>query len=178
VDIATGNNYRLIATNGSGVTGEAAAVTASRGLCSDANGIPVACASGPSATEMTYVAGLTSAAQTQINLKLPTTGVGLVDEVTGFLEAPTDKIYVLDQSAAYAYTINTIKVATLSGTTTLAVKINGTSVTGISSVSVSSSPATGTATAANAVSIGDKVTLVLSSSSSPVDMSFTLKYTR
>lgn len=105
-------------------------------------------------------------------------GVGMVMDLNGMLESPTDKTYVLVQKAAYAFTINTLDIVTASGTTTAAVKINGTSVTGISAVSVSSTPATGTATAANSVSAGDKVTLVLSSSSSPADLSFTLKYTR
>lgn len=111
-------------------------------------------------------------------ITLSYTGVGLVEEFPGMIEAPTAKTYVLDQSAAYAYTINTLIIATVSGTITAAVKINGTNVTGISAVSVSSTPATGTASAANSVAIGDKVTLVLSSASSPVDLSFTLKVTR
>lgn len=101
-----------------------------------------------------------------------------VGELSGHLEAPTDKTFTLDKKAAYAYTINTLDIATASGTATVAVKINGTSVTGISAVSVSSVDATGTATAANSVAAGDKVTLVVSSGSSPVDMAFTLKYTR
>lgn len=63
--IATGNNYRLIATGGAGVTAEAAAITASRALASDANGIPVAATT--TATELGYVSGVTSAIQTQIN---------------------------------------------------------------------------------------------------------------
>lgn len=109
---------------------------------------------------------------------MPASGVGLVEVFTGHYEAPTDKTYVLDQSAAYAYTINTIKVVTVSGTATAAVKINGTSVTGISAVSVTSTVATGTASAANSVAIGDKVTLVISSSATPIDLSFTMKYTR
>lgn len=134
--------------------------------------------SATTSTELGYVSGVTSAIQSQINGKLASAGTGLVEAVTGFIETATDKTYVLDQSAAYAYTINTLIIATASGTTTAAVKINGSSVTGISAVSVSSTPATGTASAANTVSIGDKVTLVLSSSSTPVDLAFTLKETR
>lgn len=121
---------------------------------------------------------LTSGNWSTFNAKLPSTGVGLVEQEPGFIPAPSDMTYVLDQSASYAYTINTLIIATASGTTTAAIKINGTNVTGISAVSVSSSPATGTATAANSVSIGDQVTLVLSSSSSPTNMGFTMKYTR
>lgn len=107
-----------------------------------------------------------------------TTPTGFIENMSGFIESGSDKEYVLDQSAAYAYTINTLIIATVSGTTTAALTINGTNVTGISAVSVSSTPATGTASAANTVAIGDKVTLVLSSSSSPVDLSFSMKHTR
>lgn len=38
--LATGSNYRLLSTNGSGAVQDAAAITASRILVSDANGIP------------------------------------------------------------------------------------------------------------------------------------------
>lgn len=66
--IATGNNYRLIATGGTGVTAEAAAITASRALVSDANGIPTHATT--TATELGYVNGVTSAIQTQLDAKV------------------------------------------------------------------------------------------------------------
>lgn len=164
------NNNRVMQSSGGAIV-EATAITASKGLCSDSNGIPIACASGPSATEMTYLAGVTSAIQTQLDaLK--------VQSYVGMIPVATDGTYPLDLYAAYAGTINTLKIITDSGTTTAAVKINGTNVTGISAVSVSSSIATGTASAANTFAVGDKITLVLSSGSSPVNLAFTLKYTR
>lgn len=110
--------------------------------------------------------------------KLSSTGTGLVEALPGMIETPTNKTYILDQSAAYGYTINTLIIATVSGTITAAVKINGTNVTSISAVSVSSTPTTATASGANTVSAGDKITLVLSSNSTAVDLSFTLKVTR
>jgi hypothetical protein len=66
--IATGNNYRLIATNGSGAASEASAITASRALISDANGIPTHATT--TATEIGYVNGVTSAIQTQLDAKV------------------------------------------------------------------------------------------------------------
>lgn len=102
----------------------------------------------------------------------------VTDSFVGHLEAPTAKTYYLDFKAAYPYTINTLDIATVSGTATVAVKIGGTNVTGISAVSVSSTPATGTASGANTVSAGNQVTFVVSSISSPVDMAYTLKVTR
>lgn len=103
---------------------------------------------------------------------------GLVESISGDVETVANKVYVLDQYASYAYTINTLKIITASGTVTAAVKINGTAVTGISAVSVSSTIATGTASAANTVAIGDRVTLETSSNSTALDMAFTLKVTR
>ncbi len=97
---------------------------------------------------------------------------------SGMIETPTDKSYTLDLYAAFAGTINSLKVITVSGTCTVAIKINGTSVTGISAVSASSTIATGTASTANTFEIGDKVTLVISSNSSSADLQFTLKYSR
>lgn len=62
------NNNRVIQSSG-GKLVEAAAITASKALASDVNGIPVA--STTSDTELGYVAGVTSAIQTQINGKEP-----------------------------------------------------------------------------------------------------------
>lgn len=171
-DIVTGNNYRLIATGAAGVPAEAAAITASKGLCSDANGIPIACASGPSATEMTYVTGLTSAAQTQLTA-LKTDGFGF--HVVG---TAADQKYYLQYAVPYAGTINTVRVIDTSGTTTLAVQVNGSAATGCSAVSVSSSNTTATCTAANTFVANDIITIELSSSSSAVDVRGTVKYTR
>lgn len=61
------NNNRVMQSSGGAVV-EAAAITASRALASDANGIPVA--SATTATELGYVNGVTSAIQTQINAKV------------------------------------------------------------------------------------------------------------
>ena len=75
------NNNRVMKSSGGAIV-EAAAITASKGLCSDTNGIPIACASGPSATEMTYLAGVTSAIQTQINAKAPSASPNFTTQVT------------------------------------------------------------------------------------------------
>ena len=86
--------------------------------------------------------------------------------------------YTLELYAAYAYTINQLKIISASGTCTVAVKINGVDVTGISAVAVSSTIATGTATAANTVAIGDKITLVTTSNSALTNLQASLKTTR
>lgn len=66
--IATLNNNRIIRTTG-GAMVEAAAITATRLLVSDANGTPVAAT--PTTTEANYLSGVTSAIQTQLNAKAP-----------------------------------------------------------------------------------------------------------
>lgn len=67
--VNSGNQYRLAyyATTGTAVS-EAAAITASRALISDANGVPTH--SVTTATEISFVNGVTSAIQTQLDSKL------------------------------------------------------------------------------------------------------------
>lgn len=60
------NNNRVMQSSG-GKIQEAAAITASRALASDTNGIPVA--SATTAAELAFVNGVTSAIQTQLNNK-------------------------------------------------------------------------------------------------------------
>lgn len=103
---------------------------------------------------------------------------------SGSMEAPlggavADGTYIMHTYAVFAFTINSINgLKHTSGTSTLAVKINGTDVTGLSALSVSSTPQNATATAANSVAIGDQITFVVSSGSSPVDLFSTLSITR
>jgi hypothetical protein len=63
------NNNRVIVSSGSAIV-ESAAITASRALVSDTNGLPVA--SSVTDVELGYVSGVTSSIQTQLNGKQPT----------------------------------------------------------------------------------------------------------
>jgi hypothetical protein len=71
--VNSGTQYRIAhyATTGTAVS-EASAITASRALKSDANGVPTHfdTATEPSLTELTYVKGVTSALQTQLDAKV------------------------------------------------------------------------------------------------------------
>lgn len=69
---ATLNNNRVMQSSGSAVV-EAAAITASRALASDSNGIPVAATT--TTTELNYLSGVTSAVQTQIDSKTSATSL-------------------------------------------------------------------------------------------------------
>ena len=65
-----------------------------------------------------------------------------------------------------------------SGTVTVAAKINGTNITGLSAVSVTSTKATTNGTAANTVAVGDEISFTFSSASTPVNFRATLNFTR
>lgn len=101
-----------------------------------------------------------------------------VESYTGHIEAASNKTYILDFKAAFAGTIQSLRIGTVSGTCTVAVRINGIPVTGISAIAVSSSPATALATALNSFVEGQQIILVVTANSSATDMAFTLKYTR
>ncbi|MES2055813.1 MAG: hypothetical protein V4564_07745 [Pseudomonadota bacterium] len=78
----------------------------------------------------------------------------------------------------YAGTITALDTISGAGTFTVAVKINGTNVTGLSAVSVTSSPATTSASGANAFAAGDTITGVVSSAaSSPTNAVLNLNVT-
>lgn len=65
----------------------------------------------------------------------------------------------------YGGTINSLNSVSATGTFSLAVNINGTPVTGLSAVGVTSTPATTNATGADTFAAGDDITGVISSAS-------------
>lgn len=92
--------------------------------------------------------------------------------------APVDGTVEILVRAPFGFTINSFTADDDSGTVTVAVKINGTDVTGLSAVAVSSTKATTNATAANTVAAGDVVSLTFSSASTPVNVRATVNWTR
>jgi hypothetical protein len=81
---ATFNNNRMMQSAG-GALVEAPAITASRALISDSNGI--ATHSSVTSTELGYLSGATSALQTQINTKAPTVSPTFTGTITTPLTA-------------------------------------------------------------------------------------------
>jgi hypothetical protein len=81
--------------------------------------------------------------------------------------------------APYGGTINSLTYFTGNGSFTVAVQINGTNVTGLSAISVSSAtPATATATAANTFTAGQRITAVVTGATgSPTDAVLSLAAT-
>jgi hypothetical protein len=87
--------------------------------------------------------------------------------------------YDIDTYAAFAYDITELfQIQTSSGSVTAAIEINGTPVTGLSSIAVDSTAQNVTASGANSVSVGDRVQIVFSSNSGAQDINMTLASTR
>ncbi|MFI4954555.1 MAG: hypothetical protein ACHP9Y_01430 [Gammaproteobacteria bacterium] len=87
--------------------------------------------------------------------------------------------YDLDTYAPFGYTVTEVyQIQTSSGSVTAALQINGTNITGLSSISVTSTAQNVAATGANTVAVGDALTLVFSSNSAAQNIQFTLSATR
>lgn len=101
-------------------------------------------------------------------------------QISGELTAPGNRTYTIELSAPFAYSITSLVTQTTSGTATLAVQVNGTNVTGMSAVAVSTtlttSPFTGS-TSGN-VAVNGKVTLVISNVAGTSELAFSVRYTR
>jgi hypothetical protein len=89
-----------------------------------------------------------------------------------------DDVFPLLEYAQFGFTIDKAYYKTDSGTITAEVAINGTAVTGLSALSLTSTQGNSTATAANTVTAGDKVAITLSSNSSADTVSICLHCTR
>jgi len=117
--------------------------------------------------------GSSTAAGARTNLQIASKGITFGAPVAG-----DDTIYITVY-APYAGTINSVQnIQTLSGTITAAVKINGTNVTGLDAVAVTSSSQDVNATAANTFAVGDEITVVLSSNSSALNLRGTILITQ
>jgi len=91
---------------------------------------------------------------------------GQKDQLNLQVIQPIAQTITVTASAFFPFSIRQVSVKTSQGTISMAVQINGTSVTGMSAISVTSTVQTVTATGANAVAISDRVTLVLTSPAS------------
>jgi hypothetical protein len=102
----------------------------------------------------------------------------VIDSIGGHIEAAANKSYVLDQAAAFAYTVNSLAIRSASGTCTAKLQIDGVDITGISSVAVGSTETTATASGANAVTAGQTLALVVSGNSGATEVAFSVRVTR
>ena len=97
-----------------------------------------------------------------------------VDEGEFSLPTPTVSTIVLRSKSRLARTINGLyAVQTSAGTVTFTVKINGTAVTGLTSITATTTPQDVTASGSNTVSINDAVTLEITAVSGASGFRFT-----
>jgi len=99
------------------------------------------------------------------------------DFISGVIPALANQDYRLVVNIPYACTINETTTRCTSGTATATFKINTTALGGTAN-SVSSSEQSQTHTTSNTVSAGDDIVLTISSNSSCLFLSFTIKFTR
>lgn len=91
------------------------------------------------------------------------------------IDTEAGQIYTIELSAIYAYDILYLKAKSDTGTISLSIKINGTAVTGLSEVDVTSTTGTFTPTALYSVTVGDVVTLTIDTlASSPTALTGTI----
>lgn len=91
----------------------------------------------------------------------------------GFIEKIEDKTYPLFKPDR-SYLIKSLRVKSDSGTCTWAVQIDGVNVTGLNAVSVSSAEQFISATGANIINSGDRVTVVSTANNEALNIEFTL----
>lgn len=105
---------------------------------------------------------------------------GLIEAFSGFIEVPTEKTYVLEQSAPVAYSIIDIVGILVAGSMDVTIEINGTPVTSMDANTHNTGEQTFTATALNAVALGDVVTMVITDldTGTAADFSFSMKTQR
>lgn len=99
------------------------------------------------------------------------------DQIDAHIETVANKTYYLRMYCHRAGTINGVRIISGSGTCTAAVKINGTNVTGLSAVSVSSTLTNANATGANTFTVGQEISMALSSNISCLDLRLSLQIT-
>jgi len=96
--------YRLAIGDGSNLLSTNAAITGSRALVSDANGVPTH--SSVTNTELGYVSGVTSAIQTQLDAKANTTSTYNNQTGTSYTLLSSDNGKIVTLSNAGAITLN------------------------------------------------------------------------
>lgn len=86
--------------------------------------------------------------------------------------------YTINEYASLKFTIDTVRFKTDSGTVSAAIQINGTNITGLSALSLTSTQGNATASALNTINIGNRVTIILTSAVLPTNAVITLNCTR
>lgn len=102
---------------------------------------------------------------------------GQVDFISGLIELPEERDYLLVIKSPIALTITETTTKSTTGTCTATFKINSTALGGTAN-SVSTSEQSQAHSTSNAVAVADDIVLTVSSNSASENLSFTIKYTR
>lgn len=129
----------------------------------------------PSLTELSYVKGVTSAIQTQLNAKAGTSQV--FDWNPLLYGTVADGDYKIIINCSFGGTINETTTESTAGTGTFTFKINTTALGGTAN-SVSTTEQTQTHSSANTFVAGDNIVITCSSASALANVSVKIKYTR
>jgi hypothetical protein len=100
-----------------------------------------------------------------------------IEFISGIIPVPSNTDYRIVVQLPYGLTINSTTTIATSGTCTATFKINTTALGGTAN-SVSTSEQEQTHSSANVAAAGDDLVITVSSNSSCLNMSFTIKYTR
>jgi len=127
--------------------------------------------------EKLEAADVITTAELQTALGVPATD-GRKCDLLFSLSTIANGTYVLDAKATFPYTIDGLVIDSLNNTGTVAVQINGVSVTGLSAVSATTTLSDTNGTAANSVVAGNAVTLVFTSIATTASFVGKLRVTR
>ena len=120
--------------------------------------------------------GVTSNVQTQLDNKLETSDT-LTDFLSGLIESPENRDYILIQNVPFAGTITETTTKSSAGTCTATFYIGATALGGDANA-VSTTEDINSHSTSNSFSVGDDIKVNISSNSSCANMAFTIKYTR
>ena len=150
-------------TAGTGLTG-GGDLSANRTI---ALGVPVTVANGGT--------GASTAATARGNLAAATTTQ--TDFISGIIKTPANQDYRIIERLPYAATFTRLTAKCASGSVTMTVKINSTTI-GNFSQPVGTSQITTSGAAPNTAALADVIVVTISAVASAVDLSFTLELTR
>ena len=101
----------------------------------------------------------------------------LEDSYLMLIEAPTDKTYIIDGRVAKGRTVTNFYARTSSGTCTATLK-NVTDTTTIGTISVTSAGGSAASLSNTTLDENDRISIEVSSSSSPADLELVVEYTQ